>query len=104
MIKMRFTVRERMLAIVQKAGMNLKRGSLLCGAGDEAVGMGGGETSVRGVDGFEPFPVGSLERMESSMSPEINFFILLLSFWLESGVVIQPPRCGSERWMSQISS
>jgi hypothetical protein len=102
---MRFTVRERMLAIVQNAGRNLKRGPLVLGAAALAVGgRGGGDTIVRGVEGFEPFPAGSLEWIESSMSPEINFFILLDSFGLESGVVIRPPQDGFEDRISQILS
>ena len=75
--------------MVQKAGRNLKRGSLAWGAGEAAVGgTGGGDVGVLEDEGFEPFPAGSLERTESFVSPAINFFILLDSFWLESGVVI----------------
>jgi hypothetical protein len=81
------------LAMVQNAGRNLKRGSLLLGAAEDALGgMGGGDTIVLGIEGLEPFPAGSLEWIDSSLSPEINFFILLFSFWLESGVVIRPPQ------------
>jgi hypothetical protein len=69
------------LAIVQKAGRNLKRGSRVFGGGEATVGgTGGGDTSVLGVRVLEPFPAGSLEWIVSSVSPEINFFILLDSF------------------------
>jgi hypothetical protein len=73
--------------MVQKAGINLK-GHLLGFGSVEAIvgGTGGVFTGVR--DGLEPLRVGSLERIESSTSPDINFFILLDSFGSEAGVVI----------------
>jgi len=80
--------------MVQKAGRNLKGHLAGFGSGEEAEeivgGTGGVDTSVR--DGFEPFRVGSLERIESSTSPDISFFILLDSFESEAGVVIRPPQ------------
>jgi hypothetical protein len=87
-----FTVKERILAIVQKAGRNLKGHRLRSGAGvEETVGGGGGVVTGRGL--FAPFRGGSLEWIESSMFPEINFFILLDSSWLEAGVAIESPHC-----------
>jgi hypothetical protein len=85
-----FTVKERILAMVQKAGRNLKGQRLRSGTGvDETVGGGGGV--VTGRELFAPFRAGSLAWIESSMFPEINFFILLDSFWSEAGVAIGPP-------------
>jgi hypothetical protein len=87
-----FTVKERMLAIVQKAGRNLKGQRLRSGAGAEET--AGGEGG--GVTGGEPFPTfrgGSLAWIESFIFPEINFFILLDSSWSEAGVAIGPPHC-----------
>jgi hypothetical protein len=90
-----FTVIDIRLAIVQKAGINLK-GHLLGFVSDAEVedieaGTGGVLTGLRG--GFEPLRVGSRERIGSSTSPDISFFILLDSFGSEAGVVIRPPQC-----------
>jgi hypothetical protein len=88
------TVIDIRLAIVQKAGRNLKGHLLGFGSGEaaEAIvgGTGGVFTGLRG--GFEPLRAGSLARIDSSTSPEINFFILLDSFGSEVGVVIRPPQ------------
>ncbi|HEX5940920.1 MAG TPA: hypothetical protein VFY66_01525 [Anaerolineales bacterium] len=53
-------------------------------------GTGGLFIGVRGE--FEPLRIGSLVRIGSSTSPDINFFILLDSFGSEAGVVIRPPQ------------
>jgi hypothetical protein len=88
-----FTVIDIRLAIVQKAGINLKD-HLLGFASDTEVedieaGTGGVFTSLRGE--FESLRLGSRERIASSTSPDISFFILLDSFGSEVGVVIRPP-------------
>jgi hypothetical protein len=74
--------------------MNLKGHLLGFGSGEDADdivgGTGGVFTGVRA--GFDPFRVGSLLRIDSSTSPDINFFILLDSFGSEAGVVIRPPQ------------
>ena len=88
---MMFTVKERMLAIVQKAGRNLKRQRLGSGAVVEEI-VGGVGGVFTGRELFAPFRGGSLEWIESSMFPDINFFILLDSFWSEAGVAIGPPQ------------
>jgi hypothetical protein len=88
------TVIDIKLAIVQKAGRNLKGHLRDFGSGEDAEdivgGTGGVFTGVR--EGFEPFRAGSLSRIDSSTSPDINFFILLDSFGSEAGVVIRPPQ------------
>jgi hypothetical protein len=79
---MTFTVSDIKLAIVQNAGINLKGQRLGFGSGEEVVyitgGTGGVDTGFRGT--LEPLWGGSLERTDSSRSPEINLFILLGSF------------------------
>jgi hypothetical protein len=92
MIRIRFTVNERMLAMVQNAGRNLKRQRLGSGAAAEEIvgGAGGVDTGVR--ERSAPFRGGSLAWIDSSVFPVINFFILLDSFGSEAGVVIRPPQ------------
>jgi hypothetical protein len=114
------TVNDITLATVQKAGRNLKRNgwagpalvfipedcsALALGAGSETGAETGGVAA--GVEGLraaavEPFPRGSLERIESSTFAEVNLFILLCSFWSEAGVVIQPPQRGCNSSISQM--
>jgi len=108
-----------MLAIVQKAGRNLKRGvlagaaldfipdertPLALGAALEEAGAGtaGVDSGAGGSWIVELFLRGSLARIGSSAFPEISFFILLDSFWSEAGVVIQAPQCGCDGYISQI--
>ena len=93
MIRIKLTVRERILAIVQNAGMNLNGHLRGFGSVEDAAtsgGTGGVDASVRGW--LKPFRSGSLDWIELSMSPEIIFFILLDSFESEAGVVIRPPQ------------
>jgi hypothetical protein len=74
--------------------MNLK-GHLLGLGSAEGVGETVEVTGVVDIGtsgGFEPFRDGNLERIESSIFPEVNFFILLGSFWSGAGVVIRPPQ------------
>ena len=118
------------LAIVQKAGRNLNRCTLGVGSAAEeeeagaaldfipdernALALGAGleseetEAGICGVGADEGgfcivalFPRGSLARIESSAFPEINFFILLCSFWSEAGVDIQAPQCWCDGCISQ---
>jgi hypothetical protein len=106
-----------MLAMVQKAGRNLKRDILAGAALDfisderEALALGAAleEAGTAGVDSgaggswiVELLLRGSLARIGSSALPEISFFILLDSFWSEAGVVIQAPQCGCDGYISQI--
>jgi hypothetical protein len=80
--------------MVQKAGINLNGHFLLLGTA-EGVGKAVEATGVvdmGALEGFEPFRDGNLERIESSIFPEINFLILLGSFWSGAGVVIRPPQ------------
>jgi len=80
MINMTLTVRDITLAIVQKAGRNLKRQALGLGSEEGGTASGGVDAYAGVLCIVEPFPGGNLERMESSAFAEVNFFILLDSF------------------------
>jgi hypothetical protein len=88
------TVREITLAMVQKAGMNLKGHRLGLGSGADVEGAVGGTgvVDMGTLAEFEPFRDGSLEWIDSSIFPEVNFFILLGSFWSGAGVAMRPPQ------------
>src|SRR6266498_5741829 len=91
----RLTVSETTLAIVQKAGRNLKRGPGAAGLGSISCGTGAttGSAGAASTIGLVPFARGKRAKGDSSVLASMIFFILLGSFVLEAGVVIRPPGC-----------